>query len=322
MMKMKKVIATILVCSLVVSCAFSRRTKAAKKGSASSASGTEKNEKKSESSWAETDATVTDELAIWRKAYPDVKFELKTDDDKQWIISVTSYGKTQEYYWADGLYLYKSDLESKEKYWRVITRYQNKILDPATFTPEMTEKIRQFGSSENRKNGKVSSKAIFNAIYDATTRRTTEQHIKQLKFLGYYPNVHEYLHPKLHRIEKRIYALSEKNPEVKKFLAELGSVEAYNWREIRDSNTRSFHSYGIAIDILPRGWGKKIVYWGFEKANGNADWMLIPVSKRWMPPKEVIDIFEDEGFIWGGYWAVWDNMHFEYHPELVLNKEK
>lgn len=27
--------------------------------------------------------------------------------------------------------------------------------------------------------------------------------------------------------------------------------------------------------------------------------------------------FESEGFIWGGYWAIWDNMHFEYHPELI-----
>ena len=31
-----------------------------------------------------------------------------------------------------------------------------------------------------------------------------------------------------------------------------------------------------------------------------------------------IDIFEDEGFIWGGKWMIWDNMHFEYHPELIL----
>ena len=30
-----------------------------------------------------------------------------------------------------------------------------------------------------------------------------------------------------------------------------------------------------------------------------------------------IEIFEDEGFIWGGRWAVWDNMHFEYHPEII-----
>lgn len=92
----------------------------------------------------------------------------------------------------------------------------------------------------------------------------------------------------------------------------------YNWCQIRDSPTRSFHSYGIALDILPRGWGNKIVYWGYEKQNGNADWMLIPLKDRWLPPPAVVKAFEDEGFIWGGRWAVWDNMHFEYHPELLL----
>jgi hypothetical protein len=40
-----------------------------------------------------------------------------------------------------------------------------------------------------------------------------------------------------------------------------------------------------------------------------------------MPPKRVIDIFEKEGFIWGGKWTVWDNMHFEYRPELILGRE-
>jgi hypothetical protein len=49
--------------------------------------------------------------------------------------------------------------------------------------------------------------------------------------------------------------------------------------------------------------------------------MLIPLSERWMPPDIVIDIFEKEGFIWGGKWTVWDNMHFEYRPELILGRE-
>ena len=45
--------------------------------------------------------------------------------------------------------------------------------------------------------------------------------------------------------------------------------------------------------------------------------MKTPLSERWMPPKIVRDIFESEGFIWGGKWTVWDTMHFEYHPELI-----
>jgi hypothetical protein len=44
--------------------------------------------------------------------------------------------------------------------------------------------------------------------------------------------------------------------------------------------------------------------------------MLVPLEKRWNPPDPVIEAFEREGFIWGGKWPFYDNMHFEYRPEL------
>ena len=46
--------------------------------------------------------------------------------------------------------------------------------------------------------------------------------------------------------------------------------------------------------------------------------MLIPLSQRWMPPKAVVDIFEQHGFVWGGKWVLWDTIHFEYRPELLI----
>lgn len=276
--------------------------------------------KQKKENWAETGLSVQEELKIWRECYPDVKFISEWDEKvADWKIIVRNYKKSETYYWCDGKYLPYDEIKNKDKYWRVISRYENRVLDPADFTPEMTARIREF--SENRKTGRVSSKFIFTAIYDDLTRLSTEQHIKKIPFLGKTSNVHEYLIPILERVEKRIIEESKTNLDVQKFLTDLYSTEAYNWREIRDVNTRSFHSYGIAVDILPKMWGKKIIYWGFEKNNGNKDWMLIPLSKRWMPPKAVVDIFYDEGFIWGGTWAVWDNMHFEYHPELIKASE-
>ena len=44
--------------------------------------------------------------------------------------------------------------------------------------------------------------------------------------------------------------------------------------------------------------------------------MLVPLENRWKPPEMVIKAFEQEGFIWGGKWPLYDNMHFEYRPEL------
>jgi hypothetical protein len=33
--------------------------------------------------------------------------------------------------------------------------------------------------------------------------------------------------------------------------------------------------------------------------------------------KEIVRIFENHGFIWGGKWYHYDAMHFEFRPELV-----
>ena len=46
--------------------------------------------------------------------------------------------------------------------------------------------------------------------------------------------------------------------------------------------------------------------------------MRLPLERRWMPPQKVIEIFENNGFLWGGKWVIWDNMHFEYRPEVIL----
>jgi len=37
-----------------------------------------------------------------------------------------------------------------------------------------------------------------------------------------------------------------------------------------------------------------------------------------MVPDEIVGIFEKYGFIWGGKWLFYDNMHFEYRPEILI----
>lgn len=49
----------------------------------------------------------------------------------------------------------------------------------------------------------------------------------------------------------------------------------------------------------------------------------MPYDKRWHPPEEVVNVFENHGFIWGGKWRNYDTIHFEYRPELIIyNKIK
>jgi hypothetical protein len=69
------------------------------------------------------------------------------------------------------------------------------------------------------------------------------------------------------------------------------------------------------VDIQPKKLGNKAIYWQWER-DRNENWMLVPLDRRWQPPEGVIRIFEDEGFTWGGKWALYDAMHFEFRPEL------
>jgi len=260
-----------------------------------------------------------EELEIFREAYPWVTFELDYDKEvKDWTLSITSYKKTTVLYRAEGLYLPKDQLQNRDHYWRVIYKYNRTLEDPADFTEERKQQIREYSSTENRSKGAVSSKFIFGAIYDCQTRATTESHLRSMTLWNKPVNMNRQVGAILDKVEAKVFALAKKDAEVANFLKTLSRCYGYNWRLIRDSPSRSFHSYGIAVDILPRNWGNKIVYWNFEKQKGNKDWMLIPLKSRWLPPAAVVKAFEDEGFIWGGRWAIWDNMHFEYHPELFV----
>jgi len=261
------------------------------------------------------------ELPILRQAYPDVRFSAYYDEGKQdWIITLQREGQSAVLYRADGRFLSEEQLSQKERFRMLIYRFPAKLADPADFTEEEIDRISRFGATENRKIAPVSGTALFDALYDSTTRESVEVHIRPVQFLGREIRVHERITGPLSRVEKVILMEAEGDGEVRQFVNSLGSAGGYAWRQIQDTSGRSFHSMGLAIDLLPVGWQSKVVYWNWEKNKGRTMWMLIPLSERWMPPAKVIDAFESEGFIWGGKWPVWDNMHFEYRPELIKGR--
>ena len=84
-------------------------------------------------------------------------------------------------------------------------------------------------------------------------------------------------------------------------------VSAFGWRRIARTGRLSMHSLGIAVDLDPRCAD----YWQWSAGrNGTA------ASRNRIPP-EIVEIFEQHGFIWGGKWSHYDTMHFEYRPELL-----
>jgi hypothetical protein len=107
----------------------------------------------------------------------------------------------------------------------------------------------------------------------------------------------------------KLTALLERKPKLKKYVFPVGGT--FNWRAIAGTKRLSPHAFGIAIDLNP-GRG---AYWRWEKSSYNI------LELRQDYPFEIVSLFEDHGFIWGGKWFHYDLMHFEYRPELLLKRE-
>lgn len=99
--------------------------------------------------------------------------------------------------------------------------------------------------------------------------------------------------------------LAKSEPRVGGFV--YPTCGTFNYRVVQDTGLLSPHSYGIAIDLNKNDSD----YWKWvNKEKG---------SKRIAEyPKELVKIFENNGFVWGGKWAHFDILHFEYRPEIIL----
>jgi hypothetical protein len=112
-------------------------------------------------------------------------------------------------------------------------------------------------------------------------------------------------------IDKKVKAISDKldqHPELKQYIINIGGT--FNWRKVNGSQRQSAHSFGMTIDINTRYSN----YWQWDCKCINEDTDLIYKNRI---PQLIVDIFEKNGFIWGGKWYHYDTMHFEYRPELL-----
>ena len=258
-------------------------------------------------------------LKLFEKAYPQVQFKKSFDKNvNDWKIEISVNEKNQTLYWADGKFLPLEELANKDSYSLLLYYYPNEVPNPKDFTEEDILRIKEFTNPKNRSEGKGSPQFLYNLIYEVETRTSTEANIKSHSFLGKRTNVHQFIHQKLNLVQRDIYEIAKTDSEVQTFLDKLDSADSYAWRVISDSGNRSFHSMGLAIDVLPKGWGQKNLYWAWRRDIDPQNWMMLDLDRRWMPPAKVIEIFECHGFIWGGKWIIWDNMHFEYRPEVIL----
>lgn len=145
--------------------------------------------------------------------------------------------------------------------------------------------------------GRVRVSALFKATYPASD-------LIAVVFVGHRVTVHKKIAPALSRVSARLRAILRKYPELSRYFTKLGGTLA-NRRVAGEART-SPHAYGIAVDINP----ELSLYWRWQSDRGAA-------RGRAQTPPPIVEAFEAEGFVWGGRWRHYDDMHFEYRPELL-----
>jgi hypothetical protein len=183
-------------------------------------------------------------------------------------------------------------------------------------TAEESERFRA-RAQDLRQNPVKRSQHFYDALWRATNRNESWDRVKTLRFLGRPVYVHYAILEELALVEERILEESKTSAQIRQWINEIDFLDAWNWRNIAETESRSFHSYGAALDILPKSTGKRATYWLWT-SRITSDWWAVPYSQRLHPPDAVIKAFEAYGFVWGGKWASYDTMHFEYRPEIFI----
>jgi len=222
---------------------------------------------------------------------------------------------TNWFYWADGKMLPESKIKEKNKY--SVFRFS---LYPEELLPILEKNDVNYKNIQtiyNKRGLNVRDNTFLDTLYGGSTRVAMDLNMNKMSALGYRTEAHSIVVEKLNIVDKEVKELASTNANVRDFLSSLQMVSGYFWRNISKSSNRSYHSYGVAFDLLPKTTRGKQVYWDWSRVN-NKHWYSIPHYLRWMPPDELIRIFENHGFVWGGKWQFFDTMHFEYRPEIII----
>lgn len=151
--------------------------------------------------------------------------------------------------------------------------------------------------------GRARVEQLFLSTYGAD-KKEVQSHIGSVRFFYTRYGFHELAADPLRRVVEKLQAQLKEKPKLLPFLQNIGGT--FMWRRIKGSKNLSTHAFGIAIDINV----ERSSYWRWTFKGQKMVW-------KNRVPQEVVDAFESEGFIWGGRWAHYDTMHFEYRPELT-----
>lgn len=149
------------------------------------------------------------------------------------------------------------------------------------------------------------------------TEDQIREHARATTFLDHRMFLNDLVAEALEGVERDVVAAAAVDPAVASWIDDVDITYSFIDRGIAGTATRSQHAWGLAVDLVPASYEGRQVYWRWSRAWNPRGWHRIPLEQRWSPPDAVIEIFERHGFVWGGKWARFDNIHFEYRPEII-----
>jgi hypothetical protein len=205
-------------------------------------------------------------------------------------------------HFEDGRLLDSARLDRRESCDPVFYRYP---LEPLTEPPEVEGEFP------------TSCRDAVESLW-GSTETEVRRHTGGVRFLNRRMIVNDVLVEPLAAVERDLADLALRDLAVADWIRAIQITYSFVFRDISATDTGSYHSWGLAFDLVPTSYGGKHVYWRWSRALDRAGWQSIPVEDRWSPPYAAIEIFERHGFVWGGKWGYFDMIHFEYRPEILI----
>ncbi len=158
----------------------------------------------------------------------------------------------QWFAWAHGRMLPESGRADWEKF-EAFSFYDYPRRLPSLHSLNASEAARlRARLAEEERHPPRRNEQLMSALLEAPNRRRTESRLVKTEVAGFTVTVHGRLRDPLSRVSRELSFLRAADPEVRAFLGQLAEMNGYNYRYVDGTRSRSLHSYGTAIDLIPR----------------------------------------------------------------------
>ena len=167
----------------------------------------------------------------------------------------------------------------------------------------------------NEDPGRLRNEAAFAAMYGENEAAVR----KNLISVRWMPSGGTVLFNRVNGAAEKLEAVGRElaaDPELRHYASKTAG--SFNYRVISGTNRRSAHAFGVAIDFsLPKNLG---TYWKWAGCKEGKSCSYPQALRQDATLKKMVSVFEKYGFVWGGKWYNYDSVHFEYRPELLIQK--